>query len=275
MKGKVCLVTGANAGIGKYTTMALAQAGAQVVMLCRNKSKAQAALREIQTLTGSKTIEVMYADLSNQEQIRTFADKFKARYAKLDVLINNAGVFMRRREITMENYEMTFAVNHLAYFLLTDLLLDSLKAADNARIINVSSEAHRNAKLDFEDLMNFKHYNPIRAYSQSKLANIYFTYELARRLKGTGITTNCLHPGMVATEFARDVPIVFRLLFNLFGVNAQKGSQTSIYLAMAPEVEGVTGKYFVKSKATRSSTISYDEALARQLWERSEMLTRR
>lgn len=274
MKDKICLVTGASAGIGKVVARELAQQGARVVLLCRNKSKAERAIREIQTKTGARTLDVLYADLSSQKQIREAARKFIDKYPRLDVLVNNAGVFVRRREITLENYEVTFAVNHLAYFLLTNLLMEPLKAAEQARVVNVASEAHRNAEMDFDDLMSFKGYNPIRAYCRSKLANIYFTYELSKRLYGSGVTANCLHPGRVATEFTRDVPLLLRYLFNLIGSSPEKGAETGLYLASAPELQGVTGKYFIKSKPEKSSAASYNQEIGRQLWERSHELTR-
>jgi NAD(P)-dependent dehydrogenase (short-subunit alcohol dehydrogenase family) len=218
----------------------------------------------------------MLADLSSQEQIRRLADDFKAAYPRLDVLINNAGVFRSERITTADGIEMTFAVNHLAYFLLTNLLLDVLKASAPSRIVNVSSGAQSNGTIDFDDLQGEKGYKGTKAYSQSKLANVLFTYELARRLEGTGVTANCLHPGAVRTNFGSGSSGVFGFMVRAlrpFIISPEKGAETSIYLASSPEVEGVSGRYFVKKAEARSSDVSYDERLARRLWKVSAELT--
>jgi NAD(P)-dependent dehydrogenase (short-subunit alcohol dehydrogenase family) len=218
----------------------------------------------------------MLADVSSQEEIRRLADEFKEAYPRLDVLINNVGVFRSKRITTADRIEMTFAVNHLAYFLLTNLLLDVLKVSAPSRIVNVSSGAQSNATIDFDDLQGEKGYKGAKAYSRSKLATVLFPYELARRLEGTGVTANCLHPGVVGTNFGSGVSGVFGFMVRALTPlmkSPEKGAETSIYLASSPEVEGLSGRYFVKRAEARSSDVSYDERLARRLWEVSAELT--
>ncbi|MFL5700075.1 MAG: SDR family oxidoreductase [Ktedonobacteraceae bacterium] len=276
MHGKICMVTGANSGIGKATALALAQMGATVVMVCRDRARGEEARSEITTKSRNNAVDLLLADLSSQQSIRQLVENFKQRYTHLHVLINNAGAAFPGRRETVDGLEMTFAVNYLAPFLLTNLLLDVLKASAPARIVNVSSNSHKSGYIQMDDLQEEKHYRSMRVYGQSKLAVVLFTYELARRLQGTGVTANCLHPGFVATHFGqRDAGPAFRLLVKLigsFGTSPQEGAKTSIYLASSPEVEGVTGKYFVKSIPKRSAAISYDESLQRQLWEQSAKL---
>src|SRR5216683_3904623 len=273
MQGKICMVTGANSGIGKATALELAQMGATVVMVCRDRARGEEAKSEITTKSKNNAVDLMQADLSSQESIRQLVEHFKQRYTHLHVLINNAGAAFPGRRETVDGLEMTFAVNYLAPFLLTNLLLDVLKASAPARIINVSSAAHQSGSMQMDDLQAEKRYQPMRTYPQAKLAVVLFTYELARRLQGTGVTANCLHPGFVATHFAQsDGGSAVRLLVKVigsFGASPQEGAKTSIYLASSPEVEGVTGKYFVKSIPRRSAAISYDESLQRHLWEQS------
>ncbi len=276
MHGKICLVTGANSGIGKATALALARMGATVVMVCRDRARGEQARSEITTKSRNNAVDLLLADLSSQQAIRQLVEHFQHHYTHLHVLINNAGAgaaFTGRRE-TVDGLEMTFAVNYLAPFLLTNLLLDVLKASAPARIVNVSSNSHEAGYIQLDDLQGEHHYR--RAYEQSKLAVVLFTYELARRLQGTGVTANCLHPGFVATHFGqRDVAPAVRLFVKViggFGTSPEKGAKTSIYLACSPEVEGVTGHYFVKSLPRRSAIISYDESLQRHLWERSAQL---
>jgi len=204
MTGKVCLITGANSGIGKATALGLAKLDATVVIVSRDKDKGEAALLEIRTRSGNKNVDAMVADLSSQDSVRELAHDFKARYKKLHVLINNAGVFLPKRVPTVDGLEATFATNHLGHFLLTNLLLDVLKASAPSRIINITSSAHRGTEMDFEDLQGEKKYSGFHAYSQSKLANVLFTYQLAKLLEGTGVTVNCLHPGVVRTGFGKD-----------------------------------------------------------------------
>ena len=277
MQGKICMVTGANSGIGKATALGLAQMGATVVMVCRDRARGEEARSEITTKSKNNAVDLLLADLSSQQSIRQLVGNFQHHYTHLHVLINNAGAtFPGRRRETVDGLEMTFAVNYLAPFLLTNLLLDVLKASAPARIVNVSSASHKSGYIQMDDLQGEKHNRSMRAYPQSKLAIVLFTYELARRLQGTGVTANCLDPGFVATNIGQTgASLPVRLLIKLigsFGTSPEKGAKTSIYLASSPEVEGVTGKYFVKSLPKRSAAISYDESLQRQLWEQSAKL---
>jgi NAD(P)-dependent dehydrogenase (short-subunit alcohol dehydrogenase family) len=277
MQGKICVVTGATSGIGLVTAQVLAREGATLIIIARHAERGAATVNRIRQETGNAAVELMVADLSVQAQIRQLADQIQHRFARLDVLINNAGALFARRQLSQDGLEMTFALNHLAYFLLTNLLLDSLKTAGPARIINVSSEAHRRARLDLSDLQGKLRYSGWRAYARSKLANILFTYELARRLAGTGIVTNALHPGLVATNFGRNNRGIAAALFRivqLMAISPEEGAQTIIYLASSPAVEGVTGEYFVRQRAVRSSQVSYDRAAAERLWQVSAELTR-
>lgn len=275
MHGKVCLVTGANAGLGKVTALELAKMGATVIMVARSQARGQAALAEVQQASGSSQVHLMLADLSSLASTRQLAEQFQAQYNRLDVLVNNAGAIFNDRQLSVDGYEMTFALNHLSYFLLTNLLLDLLKASAPARIVNVSSGAHMGGNIDFDDLMLEKKYRSFAAYSQSKLANVLFTYELARRLAGSGVTANALHPGGVGTQFGAGEGMmgwVFRLL-RPFLLTPEQGAETQIYLASSPEVADVTGQYFDKKKAVPSSKVSYDTAVAQKLWQISEELT--
>jgi retinol dehydrogenase 14 len=274
---KVCLITGATSGIGKATAMGLASMGASVVMVGRDRGRGEAALAEIKEKSANVSVHLLLANLSSQEEIHRLADEFKEAYPRLDVLINNAGVFRSERTTTPDGLETTFAVNHLAHFLLTDLLLDVLKASAPSRIVNVSSGDHSNGTIDFDDLQGEKGYKGAKAYSQSKLANVLFTYELAWRLEGTGVSANCLHPGAgIRTNFGSGVSGVLgftvRALKPLMK-SPEKGAETSIYLASSPEVEGLSSRYFAKKAGARSSVVSHDERLARRLWEVSEDLT--
>jgi NAD(P)-dependent dehydrogenase (short-subunit alcohol dehydrogenase family) len=283
MRGKTCLVTGASNGIGKVTARELARMGARVVMVARTRERAESALSEIKQATASGQVELLLADLSSQAEIRPLAAAVLSRYDSLHVLVNNAGAMHTSRTVTVDGYETTFATNHLAYFLLTHLLLDRIKASSRAgseaRIINVSSRAHARSPLDFDDLHAERGYSIARVYGRSKLANVLFTYELARRLEGTGVTANALHPGVVRTGFGKNsgglLGNVVRVGISgvgLFFMSPEKGAETSIYLATSPEVEGVTGKYFVRSREASSSAASHDREAARRLWEVSEQL---
>src|SRR5216684_8096569 len=274
MQGKICMVTGANSGIGKATALALAQMDATVVMVCRDRARGEEARSEITTTSGNNAVDLLQADLSSQQSIRQLVENFQHHYTHLHVLINNAGAAFPGRRESVDGLEMTFAVNYLAPFLLTNLLLDVLKASAPARIVNVSSAVQASGYIQMDDLQAEKHYRS--AYGQSKLAEVLFTYELARRLQGTGVTANCLHPGFVATNIGQSgmgpaSRIMTRLIF-AFGISPQEGAKTSLYLASSPEVEGVTDKYFVKGIPQRSAPISYDESLQRQLWEKSVKL---
>jgi NAD(P)-dependent dehydrogenase (short-subunit alcohol dehydrogenase family) len=276
MDGKVCLVTGATNGIGLVTARELAKMGAAVVIVGRNPAKTDSTVHEIKSQTGSSAVDSIVADLSSMAEVRRAAEEFKTRYKRLDVLVNNAGAIFTNRRESVDGYEMTFALNHLSYFLLTNLLLDTLKTSAPSRVVNVSSDAHRNAKMVFDDLHTRQSYEVgLKAYARSKFANILFTYELARRLAGTGVTANVLHPGAVATGFGHSnggiVSLAFRL-FDRFSITPEKGAETILYLASSPEVEGVTGKFFYKCKPVDSSPASYDEGEARRLWEVSEQM---
>ena len=272
MDEKVCVVTGANAGIGRATALGLAQYGATVIMVCRNQERGAAAQAEIRSQSDNDKVDLLIADLSVQADIRRLAARIDQRYSRLDVLINNAGIIPQQRRETADHLEMQFAVNHLAYFLLTLLLLDKLKASAPARIVNVASQVHANGTIDFTDLQAERSYQPSHIYNNTKLANVLFTYELARRLAGSGVTVNCLHPGVVATNLLNDFMGVPRERRDR-GIATQEGAQTSLYLATSPEVEGVSGRYFVNSEAVRSAAVSYDEALAARLWQVSAELT--
>src|SRR5215211_3743397 len=277
MGEKVCLITGATSGIGKATAMGLASMGASVVMVGRDRGRGEAALAEIKEESSNASVDLMLADLSSQEEIRRLADEFKEAYPRVDVLINNAGVIRSERVTTADGLETTFAINHLASFLLTNLLLDLLKANAPSRIINVASGEQRNGTIDFDDLQGEKGYKTAKAYGQSKLANVLFTYELARRLEGTGVTAHCLHPGAgVRTNFGSGVTGIFGVMVRALRplmISPEKGVETSIYLASSPEVEGLSGRYFVKKAEARSSDVSYDQRIARRLWEVSAELT--
>ena len=276
MGGKLCMVTGATSGIGKVTAWVLAQSGAEVVVVGRNREKSEVTVDRIKQQTGNPAVEYMLADLSSQAAIRQLVEVFKSQHDRLDVLVNNAGAFFLWRQESVDGIEMTFALNHLGYFLLTNLLLDTLKASAPARVINVSSGSHRGERINFNHLQGKRIYSGFRAYGESKLANIYFTYELARRLEGTGITVNAMHPGFVATSIGTNngwIVRAIRPLMDLFAMSAEEGADTINYLAISKEVEGITGKYFIRRRAVSSSSISYDESLSRRLWQVSMELT--
>jgi Dehydrogenases with different specificities (related to short-chain alcohol dehydrogenases) len=276
MENRTCIITGANSGIGKVTATSLAQQGAILVMVCRSKEKGLIVLNRIKEKTRNPHIELIMADFSSQKDIRRAANEIKAHYPVIDVLINNAGAINDQRTETIDGYETTFATNHLGYFLFTNLLLDNLKAAPKARIVNVASEAQRMGKINFDDLQTKNGYTPMKAYSQSKLANIIFTFELAKRLKGTNITANCLHPGVVNTNFGKELKGFTGILFKLFSPfmrNADKGAETSIWLTTAPELEGISGKYYSNKKEIKSQPASYDAGIQKKLWEISEQMT--
>jgi NAD(P)-dependent dehydrogenase (short-subunit alcohol dehydrogenase family) len=265
MRGKICLVTGATDGIGKVTVRALAKAGATVIGVGRNPAKIETVQAEIGQTAGS--LEWMTADLSSQAEVRSLADAFRRKHDRLHVLVNNAGALFTTYRESVDGIEMTFALNHLGYFLLTNLLLDTLKASAPARIINIASNAHEGSIISFNDLGHRQRYDGWDTYGASKLANILFTYELARRLAGTGVTVNAVHPGFVNTNFQRAAGL------NMRGpLTPEEGADTQIWLATAPEVEGVTGKYFVRRRETRSSDVSYDKDTAHRLWDISAEL---
>lgn len=271
MQGKVCLITGANSGIGKATALGLAQSGARVIMVCRDQTRGESAQAEIKARSGNSAVDLLLADLTSQASIRLLAAEVLARYPQLHVLVNNAGVWLTRRTLTVYGYETTFATNHLAPFLLTNLLLDRLKASAPARIVTVSASIA--SPIDFDDLQREQRYDMISVYRQSKLANIFFTQMLAERLKGTGVTATCLHPGVVNTSLTRDFPGAMRLLTRVMFTSPANGAQTSLYLASSPAVEGVTGKYFSKRRIAQPPRCANDAASAQRLWKLSEEMT--
>jgi NAD(P)-dependent dehydrogenase (short-subunit alcohol dehydrogenase family) len=278
MTGRICLITGATSGIGLVTARELAARGATVALVGRDEARARAAVEAIRQQTGNSEVDYLLADFSSQAAIRGLAEAFRRRYGALHVLVNNAGVICWGRRETVDKLEMTFAVNHLAPFLLTNLLLDTLRASAPARVVTVASDAHTGATIPFDDLQQTQgNYQWLRVYGQSKLANIMFTYALARRLAGSGVTANALHPGVVATRIYRSKNPLFNFattrVIPVFALSPEKGARTSVYLASSPEVASVSGQYFVKCKPKRSSKTSYDEAAQERLWAISEQLT--
>ncbi len=276
MRGRTCMITGASSGIGRATAMALARQGATLVLVCRDRGRGEATVQAIQQETGNRDVTLLLADLSTQAAIRQAAHDFLATDRPLHVLVNNAGIVNLQHQLTTDGIEEVFAVNHLAYFLLTLLLLDRLKASAPARVVNVASTAHRFSGIDFDNLQGERSYRTMNIYGQSKLENIMFTYALARRLDGSGVTVNCLHPGGVGTGLGTNNGAWAQTISKLirpFMRSPESGALTSIYLASSPQIEGVSGKYFVRCKAKRSSKISYDEAAQRRLWEISARLT--
>ncbi len=278
MHGKTVLITGATNGIGEAAARALAGMGARLIGVGRNPEKCARVAHSIRQQTGNPEVTYLLADLSDLTQVVRLAAEVRQRFPSLHVLINNAGAFFLRRQLNQQGIEMTFALNHLSYFLLTNLLLEPLRASAPARIVVVASGAHNTGAIHFDDL-NLSHgYNGWKAYAQSKLANVLFTYELDRRLKGSGVTVNCMTPGFVATGIGKNNGFLVRLaLWPLHRLGAQtpeEGARTVVYLAASPEVEGVSGKYYIAEKPVSSSPVSYDEGAARRLWEVSEALVR-
>jgi NAD(P)-dependent dehydrogenase (short-subunit alcohol dehydrogenase family) len=273
MHGKIVMITGANSGIGKATALALARMGATIVMVCRNRERGEIAQIEIKESTENQNIDLLIADLSSQQDIWILVDNFKNKYQKLHVLTNNAGIVLRKRQISVDGIEVQFAVNFLAPFLLTNLLLDILKASTPARVINVSSAIHKRGHINFDDLQSEQKYSAFKAYGISKLALTMITYEFARRFKDTGITFNAVHPGFISTNLGRDYNWFIRGMMKVMSKKPEKGAETSIYLASSPEVEGITGKYFASKQQKPSSDESYDETVASRLWDVSVELT--
>lgn len=273
LQDKICIVTGATAGIGRVSAQRLAEMGATVIVVSRNPRKCEDVVEAIRHQTGNPKVQAMPADLSSLSQVRALARRFLDAYPRLDVLLNNAGAIFTARQVSADGIEMTWALNHLSYFLLTHLLMDALKAAPAARVINVSSDAHRMGAIAFDDVQfERRRYSGFGAYSQSKLANVMHAYALARRLEGSAVTVNALHPGAVATDFGKNNSGVWGMLFKLFGrftISPEEGAQTSVYLASSPEVTGVTGKYFYRCKPKPSSQASYDAQAQEKLWHLS------
>jgi NAD(P)-dependent dehydrogenase (short-subunit alcohol dehydrogenase family) len=284
MKGKICIITGSNSGIGKETALGLANMGATVVMVVRDQTRGESAQREIIRQTGNNSVDLMICDLSSMDSIRRLAKEFKKRYDRLDVLVNNAGALFNKREVTPEGFERTLAVNYLGPFLLVRELLVLLEKSAPSRIINVSSGLAKNGRVDLEDLQSEKNYVGTKAYSSmrapvysnTKLTLMMFTYELARRLRGSGVTANVLMPGFVATNLGKNSgslssSIMFKMVRPM-QINAKKGAETSIYLASSDEVKDVSGKCFAKKKEVLTCPASYDEDLQRRLWSKTEHL---
>jgi NAD(P)-dependent dehydrogenase (short-subunit alcohol dehydrogenase family) len=275
MRGRICLVTGATSGVGRAAAIALARMGAHVVIVARDTGRGAAALGDVRTASPTGAGELLLADLSSQAAIRRLAGEVEARLSALHVLVNNAGGIWYHRETTADGLERTVATNHLAYFLLTNLLLDRLRASAPARVVNVSSDAHYGAALDFDDLQGEQRYDGWAAYKRSKLANVLFTSELAARLAGSGVTANALHPGVVNTGISRKGSPLFRLGFSIarpFMLTPERGADTIVYLASAPEVSGTTGEYFEKRRAKTPSAEARDPRTRQRLWDVSEAL---
>lgn len=275
MDGKTCVVTGANAGIGRATAAGLAKAGARVVMVCRDRGRGEAARAEVAEQSGSDRVTLRLADLASLADVRRLADELAAEEERIDVLVNNAAIMPRGRETSADGHELQFAVNHLAPFRLTTSLLDKLKASAPARVVTVASNAHRKGVVDFEDLDAEKRYDSRLAYCTSKLMNVLFTRELARRLEGTGVTANCLHPGVISTALLRQYfpplgPLAF--LTNLFFKTPEDGAKTSIWAATSPELDGVTGRYLSDEAIAEAEPRGRDDRVAARLWQVSEEL---
>jgi NAD(P)-dependent dehydrogenase (short-subunit alcohol dehydrogenase family) len=271
MAGKTVLITGGTSGIGKATAIGLAELGARVAITGRDPERAEAAAVEIRGATGNPAVDGFGADLSSQAEVRRLAAEILDANSRLDVLVNNVGGFWATRHVTSDGLERTFALNHLAPFLLTELLLDRLKASAPARVVTVSSGAQSLGTIDFDDLQGERKYSGQTAYNQSKLASVMFTYELARRLEGTGVTATVLHPGVVSTRFgAEDPSRIFKLIvpfYRPFMKTPRQGAAMSVYLASSPKVTGVTGRYFVNGRPRTSNKASYDESATSRLWE--------
>jgi len=273
MKDKICIVTGGNSGIGKATVAGLAQRGATVVIACRDVDRGKAALEEVAAKTGSSDLHVMRLDLASLESVRAFAAAFTATFSRLDVLVANAGVMTAKRQLTTDGLEMNFGVNHVGHFLLTQLLLPLLQTSAPSRIVVVSSNMHPSGKLDFDDLAMEKSWSG--SYPRSKLANMLFVRALAKRLAGTRVVVNALHPGVIATELARDYAAPIRLMAKWFFKSPEHGARTSLYLATSPEAADVSGRYFVNAKQKQPGAAALDDALAERLWAETERLVAR
>jgi NAD(P)-dependent dehydrogenase (short-subunit alcohol dehydrogenase family) len=275
MSGRICMVTGANSGIGKATAAGLAGLGATVVLVCRNRERGEKAMADIREKTGNSSLELLLSDFASLQSVRDLAKDYIGSHNSLHVLVNNAGVAQVTRSVTVDGFETTFGVDYLSQFLLTNLLLDVIKRSAPSRIVIVSSTSHYGGHLDMDDLQMERGYGVMKAYGRAKLAQVLFTYELARRLEGTGVTANCLHPGAVATNiWGRPLgPLSFLMKVNrLFLISPEKGAETPVYLASSSEVANVTGKYFDDRREKRSSSESYDVMLAQKLWDASAKL---
>jgi len=272
MAGKVCVVTGATAGIGKETALGLAKLGATVVIVARDPQKAARTVDEISRAAVNRNVDWVRADFASLDSVRAAAADIRKRFGAIQVLVNNAGVANKQRMLSEDGYELTFAVNHLAAFLFTRELLPLLRAGAPSRIVNVSSGAEGYGPIDFDDLQSEKGYRGFAVYGKTKLMNVLFTYELASRLSGTGVTANCLHPGAVATDMLRQLPRWLYAMISPFLSTPEQGAETPVFLASSPSVEGVSGGYYEKKKAKRSSRRSYDVSARQRLWAISEAM---
>ena len=278
MQGKVCLVTGATSGIGQVAAIELARRGAHIVIVGRSAEKCANTQAQIRATRSDAIVDTLVTDLSSLAETKRLAEQVRERYPRLDVLLNNAGAMFWNRSESVDGIEKTFALNHLSYFVLTNLLLPVLKQSAPARIVNVASDAHKGVSINFDDLQFKQKYSGWKAYQQSKLANILFTYELAKRIEGKGVTANTLHPGFVLTNFLQvfhDAPAgwLINALAPLVAISPERGARTSIYLASSPEVKGVSGRYFAKEKPVVSSPQSRDPLAAERLWQVSVEMT--
>jgi retinol dehydrogenase 12 len=278
MQGKVCVITGATSGIGLVAAERLAALGARLLLVARDKGRGEAAFAQIQARAPGTAMRIVYGDLSRLSEMSRLGSEIAALEPRIDVLINNAGAMFAERGVTADGLERTFAVNHMAYFVLTNRLTPSLVAASQARIVNTASAAHHRATgLDFDDLQSERGYHYFTVYGRSKLANILFTHELARRLAGSGVTANCLHPGFVATRFGNNNRGIFRFgigIAKLFAITPEKGAETIVYLASSPEVAAVSGVYFAECRPGRLSQAAQDDAAARRLWDESARIAK-
>jgi len=270
LENKVCVITGCNSGIGKHTAIELAKLGYEIIMLVRDSEKSREAYEEIKKESGSELLQLIYIDLASLKSIRKSADELKRKISKINLLINNAGIFKRKEAKSPQGFELTIAVNYLAQFYLTKLLLPLLEKAENARIINLSSELYKNGKVYLDNRFSNTKFDGNKAYADSKLLVIYFTKSLAKRLLTTNVTVNALHPGVIGTDVFREYPQWFSKLLNLFIPTPKKGSQPSVYLATSDEVKRLTGKYFYKTKVKETDPIANDDELADNIWEKTE-----
>jgi NAD(P)-dependent dehydrogenase (short-subunit alcohol dehydrogenase family) len=276
MQGKTVVITGATSGIGEVAACALAQQGARIILIARDRSRGEQTLERLEAVAPGRNHVAHYANLSRLAEMKRAAEAIAGSEPQIDVLINNAGALFATRQVTGDALEMTFATNHIAYFLVTNLLLERLKATPGARIVSTASDAHKRAKLDFDDLQMEKGYSGFGMYGRSKLMNILFTRELSRRLAGSGVTANCLHPGFVATRFADASGGLTSLVVKAakrFALTPEEGAKTIIYLASSPEVNGITGKYFQKCKQLMPTAEAQNDADAQKLWDISLQLT--
>ncbi len=272
MKGKVCLITGANGSLGKATALELAQLGATVILACRNKARGDEVKADILSATKNSAVELILVDLSSQESIRQMAAAFSEKYDRLDVLINNAAIYKSRSEMTSEGLELMFATNHIGPFLLTNLLLDKLITSAPARVLVVTAPS--TTPLDFDNLQGEQRFRSLQAFGVSKMCNLLFTYELAGRLAGSGVTVNAVHPGLMKSNLMREAPLAIRWLTQLASTAPTKAASSLVYLASAPEMAGVTGKFFKDGKAIESNQYSHDQVIQRRLWDVSVALTK-